>query len=138
MHVTGQVGVRIPAEQISHFPILGEQKAGGADVEMSGVEDQVSGGGNGRAGGDAVFLRMVEIVGEKPAPDVHRGCGGIEQLNGIHVRQVGVGENLVDQHRGNRWQDIRAAGGTIQRTAGPPARLVAPSGPERILVPDFE
>lgn len=57
---------------------------------------EAAGGDRGACIRDAVALEVALAVAQKPAAEIHRVGGGVEQLHGILQWRVGVGENFID------------------------------------------
>src|SRR5207249_5073949 len=98
VEVTGQVTAGIAGEEIHLIAQRTESEGNvpvAADVKGRLVEREVAAGRNRRAVRDAVFLRVVEVVGQVPAGEVDVGAFEIEQLDPIDGR-IAVREGFVD------------------------------------------
>src|SRR5439155_26222983 len=103
------------------------------DVKGRLVEREVAAGRNRRAVRDAVFLRVVEVVGQVPAGEVDVGAFEIEQLDPIDGR-IAVREGFVDDNAGQRGWSLVLAGRAIEHSAGPPLGLGAPGAGRGVFV----
>ena len=76
----------------------------GSGIEVRFVKYKVLTAANHGAIRDAEFRRNGAIVGQEPAADVHGGPRGIIKLDGIHRRQIAMGQRFVDD---NAWKRRR-------------------------------
>ena len=138
--IAGQIGRGIAGEQPDLVPQRTQRKTcRRAVVEILFVHHQKTARGYGRIVGEAVFFRFIEIVGQKPAADVHRVGGGVVELHRIDLRQIGVGERFIDpDRRERRGRGIGEAGRAVHVAAGPPTELVTPGVQRRVFVHDDE
>jgi len=79
-----------------------------ATVELVFVEHQETARRQDRAVGDAELARFTGLIAQEPASEVYREEGGIEQLERVLEGRIGVGQDLVDEHR-VEWQIITLA-----------------------------
>src|ERR1035438_924737 len=101
--VTGEVSIRAPGEKVHRIAGRAESKAGWPNAELAAGEGQVIPGRDGETCRDAILRWFLRVIREEPAFQVHRAGRGVEQLDGILLRQARVvRERLVDEDGGNR------------------------------------
>ena len=112
MRVAGQIRHHVTGEQVDLLAVRTEGKTvaqAGRWVELILGEHNETGGRNSGAVTNPVLPRRVRIIRQEPAADVDLGGCRIEQFDAIQFRPIGVGQNLIDDHRRNgRLRIIRA------------------------------
>ena len=127
--VTGQIPVRIGGKEINFLamriePEAARQSRVGVPVILG--EDKVAPGLDDRLRRNAEFMRHRPLVGQIPVADVHVHRIRVVQLNGVHLRRVGVRERFVDENPRNVRRWIVRARRAARERAGAPIRSLAP------------
>ena len=92
VRVTGEMGGSVTREQINLVPGRTQGEAvGGAGVEIRFAENEEAAARNQGVVGDAELVRAIEIIGQKPTPDIRRGGGWIVQFDTVELPELGAG-----------------------------------------------
>src|SRR6185503_20298276 len=100
---------------------------------------QIAVGWDNRRIGEAILLRRVPIVGEKPSSHVHTCAVGIVEFYGVDRWRYRVRQRFVDVDNGNdRDLSVGLAGSAQGRAAGPPTALEPPTCGRQIVRDDLQ